>query len=86
MHILPEQQFTLGYETRTIENGCVIEGLFYQAKTGCVWRDMPPCFPSKSTIFCRRAEWITAGVFDALIAAFLVEPSGEMITDRKSVV
>jgi len=79
--ILPAQQLTPGYESRTIKDAEVIEALFHQAKTGCAWADLPSCYPSKTTVFRRRAEWIEAGVFDALLGEFLIEPKGEMLTD-----
>jgi len=60
-------------DPRYVPDERVIDALYWQAKTNCPWRFLPPWFPSKSTVFERRARWISAGVFDTLMMLTLVD-------------
>ena len=39
------------------------EGILFVLQTGCRWKDLPKCFPSKSVCHARFQEWVQAGLF-----------------------
>lgn len=68
-------------DPRWIVPQLILEGLYWQAKTGCQWRDMPACYPGKSTLLDRRRQWIADGVFARVMAGLMVEPGWDGYID-----
>ena len=66
---------------RRISDERVLEALHWQARTGCPWRLLPKALPGKSTIFRRRALWLAAGIFDALLVGALAPTTSEQLID-----
>ena len=47
------------------------EGILWVLRTGARWKDLPKCFPSKSTCWLRFKEWTEAGIFERAWARLL---------------
>lgn len=45
-----------------IANREVFEAVLWRTRTGCPWRDIPPCFGFWHTIYTRWSRWGQAGV------------------------
>jgi len=45
----------------------LINTLFYQARSGCVWRLLPPDLPPWSTVYKGFERWHDAGIWDHLL-------------------
>jgi transposase len=39
----------------------VVNAILYVVKNGCVWRDLPECFPPRTTVFYHFQRWIADG-------------------------
>lgn len=50
-----------------------MDGIFFVLRTGCQWKALPRCFGASSTAHLRFQQWQTAGVFERLWRAGLVE-------------
>ena len=46
----------------------LLNALFYQARTGCAWRLLPPDLPPWSTVYKRFEAWRDASIWDQLLA------------------
>lgn len=46
-----------------IDPRACLEGILWVLVTGARWKDLPSCFPSKSTCHLRFTEWTRAGIF-----------------------
>ena len=40
----------------TVDRRCVLDAIFYQAKNGCVWQDLPRDLPHDSTVDAARTD------------------------------
>lgn len=40
------------------------EGVLWMLRSGARWKDLPPRFPSRSTVHRRFVEWVGSGVLD----------------------
>ena len=40
------------------------EGVLWMVRSGARWKDLPPRFPSRSTVHRRFVEWVGGGVLD----------------------
>jgi len=40
-----------------------LEGIVFVLLTGCRWKDLPDCFPSKSVCHSRFQQWVEEGRF-----------------------
>ncbi len=66
----PVDSHPLGCYRRRIPNQTCFEGMLIRLATGCSWEDTERLMNhrvSDTTLRSRRDEWITAGVFDALV-------------------
>ena len=68
-------------DLRFIAPELVIEGLYWQTKTGTHWREIPASLPGKSTLFARRKLWMLDGVFERVMAKLMVEPGWDGYID-----
>ena len=55
-----------------------LEAVFWIARTGAPWRDLPPGFGNWNTIYRRFRDWARAGVFERIFKAVSDEPDMEM--------
>ena len=62
----------------SIDNRQVLEGIFWIARTGSPWRDLPERFGSWNTVWRRFARWRDAGIFDATLEALVASGAGDL--------
>lgn len=55
-----------------------LEAVFWIARTGAPWRDLPEGFGNWNTVYRRFRDWARAGVFDRIFNALSDEPDMEM--------
>ncbi|MEM1134255.1 MAG: IS5 family transposase [Bacteroidota bacterium] len=41
----------------------IVDGILYLTKNGCVWRDLPCCFPPWQTVYGYFSKWVTDGIW-----------------------
>jgi transposase len=46
----------------------VLNGVLFILRTGAPWRDLPDCYPSRSTCHRRFQQWVRQGLFQRLLA------------------
>jgi transposase len=52
---------------RKIEQSDIVNGIMYQLKNGCTWRDLPHDFPKYKTVFYYFTMWKKEGVWDKIL-------------------
>lgn len=64
-----------GGRPRTVEVRRVLDGLFYVARTGCQWRQLPPppLFPPWGTVYGYFRAFLAAGVWDQMLHHLVAE-------------
>jgi len=55
-----------------------LEAVFWIARTGAPWRDLPLGFGNWNTIYRRFRDWARAGVFESIFNAVSGDPDMEM--------
>jgi len=55
-----------------------LEAVFWIARTGAPWRDLPSGFGNWNTIYRRFRDWARAGIFERIFNAVSGEPDMEM--------
>ena len=55
-----------------------LEGVFWIARTGAQWRDLPGEFGKWNSVYRRFRDWARAGVFERIFNALSEEPDMEM--------
>ncbi len=55
-----------------------LEAVFWIARTGAPWRDLPMGFGNWNTVYRRFRDWARAGVFDRIFNALSDDPDMEM--------
>ncbi len=55
-----------------------LEAVFWIARTGAPWRDLPPAFGKWNTVYRRFRDWARAGVFERIFNAVSGDPDMEM--------
>ncbi len=53
----------------TVDLRRVLDGIFYQAKNGCVWADLPRDLPNDSTVYAYFERWRDDGTLAAIYEA-----------------
>jgi transposase len=61
LEILPKKKRTRPCDWSKRE---LIDGMLYQLKNGCNWKDLPKEFPPYSTVYWHYKQWRNAGVFE----------------------
>ncbi|MBD3624679.1 MAG: IS5 family transposase [Rhodobacteraceae bacterium] len=61
-----------------MDNRQVLEGIFWIARTGATWHDLPERFGNWNTVWRRFARWRDAGIFDAILEALLASGAGDV--------
>lgn len=62
-----------------VDDRQVLNGIFYQLRSGSRWVDLPERYGLYTTVYNRFNRWRKAGVWDKLMAAFIAayEPKGQ---------
>ena len=47
----------------------IVNGIFYQLKNGCQWRDLPSDFPNWQTVYSQFRRWQLDGTWQKVLAA-----------------
>ena len=55
-----------------------LEAVFWIARTGSPWRDLPTEFGKWNTVYRRFRDWVRAGVFERIFNALSDEPDLEV--------
>ena len=61
----------------SIDNRLVLEGIFWIARTGAPWRDLPERFGNWNSVWRRFARWRDAGLFEAILEALATSGAGD---------
>lgn len=59
------------------DNRLFLEAVFWKARTGSPWRDLPETFGKWNTVFQRFNDWSKAGVFERIFDAVSGDPDME---------
>jgi transposase len=60
---------------RPKDHRLVLDGVFWIARTGAPWRDLPESFGKWSTVYRQFRRWTLSGIWDVLLAS--LNDSGE---------
>ncbi len=72
--LLPKSQ-TRGYD---VSRHLMVNGILYQLKNGCQWRDLPTDFPKWQTVYSQFRRWRISGVWEEVLTALAkVERTGQ---------
>ena len=72
--LLPKSQ-TRGYD---VSRHLVVNGILYQLKNGCQWRDLPTDFPKWQTVYSQFRRWRITGVWEEVLRALAqIERTGQ---------
>ena len=62
----------------------ILNGIFYQLKNGCKWKDLPKDFPPYSTVFWHYKYWRVDGTIERM-KDFLHEQIREQAQKNKNI-
>jgi transposase len=54
-----------------ISRHLIINGIIYQLKNGCQWRDLPSDFPNWNTVYSQFRRWRIDGVWDKVLVELM---------------
>ena len=63
--LLPQSKTKKGF----ISKHLIVNGILYQLKNGCQWRDLPKDFPKWQTIYSQFRRWRIQGNWEETLAA-----------------
>jgi transposase len=52
---------------RWADHRMVINGVFWRARTGCPWRDLPGCYGNWKTVYNRHRRWSAEGTWGQVL-------------------
>lgn len=58
----------------------VLDGVFWIARTGAPWRDLPPEFGAWNSVFRQFRRWTEAAVWDVILAALTESEASDVAT------
>ena len=70
---LPQFEVLDGLLPKSKTRGCVVSrhllvnGILYQLKNGCQWRDLPSDFPKWQTVYSQFRRWRIKGVWEEVL-------------------
>ncbi len=67
-----------GRGPKRVDDGRVLNGIFYILRTGAPWRDLPERYGPRTTVYNRYARWARRGIWKAIFAG-LAEHSGDSL-------
>jgi len=59
------------------DNRVFLDAVFWMARAGAPWRDLPDAFGNWNSVFRRFRRWATKGVFERVFAALSGDPDFE---------
>jgi len=62
-----------GRGRRPANDKACFEGIIFVMRTGCQWKELPKCYPPKSTVHDRLQSWRRMGLFADLWQELLIE-------------
>lgn len=65
--LIPPPKNDTGGRPRTVNLREVVNSIFYVARTGCQWGQLPHDFPPKSTVYDYFAQWRDDGTWMAIV-------------------
>jgi len=68
------------------DNRLFLEAVFWIARTGSPWRDLPDAFGNWNSVFIRFSRWSKDGVFDRLFTAMADDPDFEYVMIDSTIV
>ena len=72
--LIPNSQ-TRGYD---VSRHLMVNGILYQLKNGCQWRDLPTDFPKWQTVYSQFRRWRISGVWEEVLRALAkIERQGQ---------
>ena len=72
--LLPKSK-TRGYN---VSRHLIVNGILYQLKNGCQWRDLPTDFPNWQTVYSQFRRWRINGVWEEVLTTLAkVERKGQ---------
>ena len=51
----------------------IVDGILYLTKNGCVWRDLPDCFPPWATVYWYFSKWTATGTWKNISDCLIVD-------------
>jgi transposase len=63
--LLPKSK-TRGYD---VSRHLIVNGILYQLKNGCQWRDLPTDFPKWQTVYSQFRRWRINGAWEEVLTA-----------------
>ena len=61
--LLPQSKTKKG----SISRHSLVNGILYQTKNGCQWRDLPTDFPKWQTVYSQFRRWRLDGIWDEVL-------------------
>lgn len=61
--LLPQSKTKKGFITKHL----MVNGILYQLKNGCQWRDLPTDFPKWQTVYSQFRRWRLDGTWDEVL-------------------
>ena len=55
---------------RPKDHRLVLDGIFWIARTGVAWRDLPDCFGKWSSVYRQFRRWTLSGLWELILDAF----------------
>jgi len=83
-HLLPGRGVEPGRVAE--DNRLFVDAVFWIAKTGAPWRDLPERFGCWNSVFRRFSRWCHTGVWERVLRTLIGEPDlAELILDSTNV-
>ena len=61
--LLPKSKTRKGFLSKHL----IVNGILYQLKNGCQWRDLPTDFPKWQTVYSQFRRWRINGVWEEVL-------------------
>ena len=65
--LLPQSKTRKGFVSKHL----IVNGILYQLKNGCQWRDLPTDFPQWQTVYSQFRRWRINGTWEEILAALM---------------
>ena len=72
--LLPQSKTRKGFVSRHL----MVNGILYQLKNGCQWRDLPSDFPNWQTVYSQFRRWRIDGTWEGVLTTLAkIEREGQ---------
>ncbi len=58
---------------RWMDHRQVINGVLFRTRSGCAWRDLPPCYGNWKTVYNRHRRWSGDGTWRNVLSGLRVD-------------